>query len=132
MTTSGQVIWIIILVLMFGAPVSIIYSWYYFLKRMLPTKRSWRDYMSVAATFLITIVAIAWIPCITYLRSEYIGPGGLNWKVYEALGQFLRPAILTIVLSILLGVVGRPRLIMPLMVGSLGTFCWWVLPILTR
>jgi hypothetical protein len=117
---------------MFGVPVSIIYFWYYFLKRTLLTKRSWRDYMSVAATFLITIVAIAWIPCITYLRSEYIGRGGLNWKVYEALGQFLRPAILTIVLSILFGVVGRPRLIIPLMVGSLGTFCWWVLSILTR
>jgi len=97
MGTGDKVIWIIVVVFMLGAPISIIRSWYFAASRILPTKQSWRDRMNNVALAVITIAAALWLPYMAYLPSQYVTSSGLDWYVYEVLGRSLRPVTLAIV-----------------------------------
>lgn len=113
-------------------PFGIIYSWYIYLARIVQSKQSWRDRASVAAMIVITVVAGLWFPALAYLKSKYVTASGLNWQVYDTLLQIAQPVFWALILSSLLAIIGRPRLIAPLLGAVIGTACWWLSPFITK
>jgi hypothetical protein len=108
------------------APFAAIYSWFYCITRLRKEPAHWRNRASVASLVLTSLAAALW-PLIVLLMFKLI-PNDKDWGVRAAWAEAWHPHIFRALLAALvLSFLGRPRLIIPLALASIGTALFGVL-----
>jgi hypothetical protein len=108
------------------APVALIISWYFYFTRMRKAPPSWRDRVTLLSLALTSAVATLW-PLMFMLtpRADWGSGAGVNYQVLWV-ESWHTPILRTLVAALILAPFGRPRLIGPLAVASVGTAIFWL------
>ena len=110
----GNTIGIVLILL---APVGLVYSWFFYSTRMKKEPTGWRKRVTLLALALVSLVVLLW-PVMVALapRADDVG-----W-----IESWHRPIFRTLVVALVLGLFGRPRLILPIAVACVGTAAFWM------
>ena len=112
------------IVLILLAPCALVYGWFFISRRMATEAASWRNRISVLSLSLISFVALLW-PVMMGLALRANGKGiGVDEQWIEAWHKLI---LRTLLAALILGFLGRPRLILPIAVASIGTAMFWIL-----
>jgi hypothetical protein len=117
---------VIVTVLVLLAPVGVVYSWYFYLKRMPWNSSGWRGRFTLGSLVLLSFAILFWpITRITMPTAD--------WKTYAGVGEQLRwvgagerVALRILLAALALSLFGRPRLILPIVVACVGTGLFWI------
>jgi hypothetical protein len=117
---------LIAIVLVLLAPVGLLYGWIFFWTRMRHETWSWRTWVTVVSLALASLAVVSW-PVIMLLKPQADwGTGvGVGHQV-EWVEAWHRPIFRTLLAAFVLCFFGRPRLILPIAVGCIGTATFWL------
>jgi len=114
MMLVGNTVGVVLILL---APVGLVYSWWFYLTRMKKEHTGWRKRITLLSIVLVSLVVLAW-PVMVVLAPTAVDVGWIeSWH---------RPIFRTLVLALVLGLFGRPRLIVPIAVACVGTAVFWM------
>jgi len=117
------------------APVGLVYSWVFYLTRMRKEPVRWRNRASLSSLGVVSLVCALWPLMIALLpKAGAVG----NLTDYQTQIDFetrwveaWHPPILRVLgLALVLGLIGRPRLIAPLTIACIGTAMFWIVSVL--
>jgi hypothetical protein len=108
------------------APAGLIYGWFHYLTRMREEPACWRNRTTLLSLALVSLVALLW-PVMAALvpRADWGSGVGVSHQV-EWVEAWHKPIFRTLVVALVLGLVGRPRLIGPIAVACVGTALFWL------
>lgn len=117
----------VMVVVILLAPVGLIYGWFFALSRMETESPSWRNRISIAALSLISLVAFLW-PFMRALapRVDW-STGGGEHDLALWIASWNKLALRMLLAALVLGLMGRPRLIIPILFASVGMAFFWVM-----
>ena len=103
-----------------------IYAWFYLLKRSTETPVAWRERISLAAMIVASIALCLRFVMPAFLPSADWGTGvGVAAQVHSA-AVWTKVGARSATVGLLLGLIGRPRLIVPISIASLSIVLFWV------
>lgn len=113
-------------VLVLLAPVGLIYGWFFCWTRMRHESGNWRNRITVVSLALISLAALAW-PIMASLmpRADWGSGVGVGHQVVWV-EAWHKPIFRTLLVALALGVLGRPRLILPIAIACVGTALFWL------
>jgi hypothetical protein len=113
-------------ILVLLVPIGLLYGWFFYLTRMRREPRSWRNRITVASLTLVSLAVLA-LPVMALLAPR------ADWQTYEGvrhqlewIGAWQKIAFRTLLAALILGLLGRPRLILPIAVACVGTALFWL------
>jgi hypothetical protein len=108
------------------APVGLLYGWFFYLKRMRHEPRSWRTWITVVSLALASLAFLLW-PVMALLapRVDWATYAGAKDQV-EWVEAWHKPIFRTLLGALVLCLFGRPRLILPIAFGCVGTALFWL------
>ena len=107
------------------APVGLIYSWIFYSTRMRREPTSWRHRATLLSLTLVSLVALLWpVMAVLMPRANWGSGLGVDHQV-QWVEAWHRPVFRTLLLALVLGLLGRPRLIGPIAVACVGTALFW-------
>ena len=114
-----------ILVLM--APIGFVYSWYFYFTSMPWKSSGWRGRVTLASLVLISLAVLLWPAMMVLMPAADWGSGAgvghqVRW-VYARAGV----ALILLLAALVLGLFGRPRLILPIAVACIGSGVFWLM-----
>ncbi len=110
------------LVLILLAPVGLAYSWFFYLTRMKKEPTGWRKGVTLLSLALVSLMALLWLVMVA-LAPRAGGGVGVSQDWIES---WHRPVFRTLLAALVLGLFGRPRLILPIAVACIGTAVFWM------
>ena len=105
------------------APVGLIYSWVFYLTRMRGEPAGWRSRATLLSLVLVSLAVLLW-PAMMVLVP------GADWRIGKGVGhevQWARFAFGLSLMALVLGLFGRPRLILPITLACIGTGVFWIM-----
>jgi hypothetical protein len=113
-------------VLILLAPVGLLYGWFFYLKRMRHEPRSWRKWITVVSLAVVSSVALLWpVMALLMPRADWGTGAGVGHQV-QWVEAWHKPIFRTLLGALVLGLFGRPRLILPITVACVGTGLFWL------
>jgi hypothetical protein len=108
------------------APICLVYCWYFYIKHMPWRSLGWRGRVTLGSLVLLSFAIVLWpIDRMTMPAANWgsgVGVGAqMRWA--EA-GE--RVASKVLLVAFVLSLFGRPRLILPLVLGCVGTEAFWI------
>ncbi len=116
---------IVATVLILLSPMGLVYGWFFCITRMRREPRNWRSWTTLASLTLSSLALLAW-PVMGVLGPK--GDWGTGVGVREQMEwveAWERVALRTLLAALVLGMLGRPRLILPIAVGCVGATLFW-------
>jgi hypothetical protein len=108
------------------APVGLVYSWYFYFTRMRKAPLGWRGRITLLSLALVSIVALIWPVMMVLTPHADWGSGlGVAHQV-QWVESWHTPILRTLLVALVLAFFGRPRLIGPIVVASIGTAIFWI------
>lgn len=108
------------------APVALFYSWFFNWKRMRVEPISWRGRSSLAALTFVSVVVLSWpVRGLLMPRADWSSGVGVGHQVRWA-ETWERAALCILLGAFVLGLAGRPRLIVPIVLACIGTALFWI------
>jgi hypothetical protein len=108
------------------APVGLVYSWFFYLTRMKKEQTGWRKRVTLLSLSLVSLVVLLWPVMVALAPRAGWGSGvGVGHQV-EWIESWHRPVFRTLLVALVLGLFGRPRLILPIAVACVGTAVFWL------
>lgn len=113
-------------ILVLSAPVGLIYGWVFYSTRIRKEPSDWRSRLTFLSLALVSLVVLLWPAMMVLMpRADWgsgVGVGHqMDWvKAWE------RVAFRTLSAALVLGLFGRPRLILPIAVACVGTAMFWL------
>jgi hypothetical protein len=113
-------------ILILLAPVGLIYGWVFYSTRMKAEARSWRKRATLLSLILVSLVIVLWPVTMVVLvpRADWLSGAGVGHQV-RWMEAWERGAFRALVVALVLGLFGRPRLILPIAVACVGTALFW-------
>ncbi len=112
---AGNAIAILLVLL---SPVGLVYSWWFYLTRMKKEQTGWRKRVTLLALSLVSLVVLLW-PVMVAVSPR---ADDVDW-----IESWHRPVFRTLLVALVLGLFGRPRLILPIAVACVGTAVFWLI-----
>jgi hypothetical protein len=113
-------------ILVLLAPVALIYGWVCYFTPKGKEPPSWRGWTTLLSLILASLGILLW-PVMMILMP------GADWRSGIGVGDqvqwvsfWVRTVFRSLMAALLLGVLGRPRLVLPIVVGCLGTGLLWL------
>lgn len=105
---------IVAAILVLLAPVALIYGWVCFFTPVGEESFGWRKRATLLSLTLASVAVLLWPAMI--------------WRTNGAYGMapWMKIAFLSLLVALFLGLLGRPRLILPIVMGCVGTALLWV------
>jgi hypothetical protein len=108
------------------APVALIYGWVCFFTPVGEEPFGWRKGATLVSLVLASVVILLW-PVMMVLMP------GADWRSGVGVGEqvqwvsfWVRTVFRSLLAALILGLMGRPRLILPIVVGCVGTGLLWL------
>ncbi len=109
--------WAIITVLILCSPFILLWGWVRYLK--LPSRSDWRSRASLVGLSSPVLSAGLWVVALAVARAK-------DWHTtVPAMQHFIVVGILIPIAGMLVGLFGRPRLILSIVPASLGAVLFW-------
>ena len=113
-------------ILVLLAPVALIYGWVCFFTPASEEAFGWRKRATLLSLVLASVVILLW-PVMMVLMP------GADWRSGVGVGHqlrwvsfWVRSVFRALLAALILGLIGRPRLILPIVVGCIGTGLLWL------
>ena len=123
MTAAENIVATVVILL---APIGLVYGWIFYWTRMRHEARSWRTWITVVSLALASLAVLSW-PVMALLAPK------ANWGTYAGVRNQVawveawhKPIFRTLLAALVLCLFGRPRLILPIAVGCIGTAMFWL------
>lgn len=100
--------------------MGLVYSWWFYLTRMKKEQTGWRKRVTLLSLALVSLVVLLW-PVMVVLTQRAGRADDVDW-----IESWHRPVFRTLVVALVLGLFGRPRLILPIAVACAGTAVFWM------
>lgn len=114
-------------ILVLLAPAGLIYGWVFYLTRMRREPAGWRSPVTLLSLVLVSVTALLWPVMWLLIPPADWGSGvGVGHQV-QWVEAWHRPIFRTLMVALVLGLLGRPRLIGPIAVACVGTALFWLL-----
>ena len=117
----------IVTVIVLLAPAGLAYGWYFYFVTMSKEPSGWRKWGTVVDLGLVSVATLMW-PVARVTAPE------VNWQTWVGAGTYLhwvdtweRTALRILLATLGLSLFVRPRLIVPMVVASVGTGLFWIL-----
>lgn len=113
-------------VLVFLAPVALIYGWVCFFTPVGEEPFGWRKGATLVSLVLSSLVIVLW-PVLMVLMpgADWRNGVGVAHQV-QWVSFWVRAVFRTLLAALMFGLMGRPRLIFPIVVGCIGTGLLWI------
>jgi hypothetical protein len=113
-------------VLVFLAPVALIYGWVCFFTPVGEEPFEWRKGATLVSLVLASAAILLW-PVLMLLKPEADWRSGVGVaNQVQWVSFWARAVFRTLLAALILGLMGRPRLIFPMVVGCIGTGLLWI------
>ena len=110
-------------------PVSLMYGWYFFFSRIWKEGSNWRNRTTFFSLLLVSLATLMWpVMALVRANAKPINDATLEQQLNWGLA-WGRVAIVIFLLAFILGLMGRPRLILPIAVACIGTGLFWILSV---
>ena len=104
----------------------LIYGWYFYFARMRKSVFSWRDRSSMTSLVLASLVALFWPLMMVFTpKADWISGVGVAHQV-EWVNSCTRLALWALLVSFVVALFGRPRLIAPILIACVGAAVFWI------
>jgi hypothetical protein len=113
-------------ILMLMAPFGFVYSWYFYFTSMPWKSSGWRGRVTLASLVLISLAVLLWpVMMVLMPAADWVSGAGVGHQVQWV---YARAGVASILLlaALLLGLFGRPRLILPIVVACIGAGLFWL------
>ena len=113
-------------VLVLLAPVWLLYGWFFYFARMRHEAFGWRNGITVVSLAMVSLAALSWpVMALLVPRADWGSGVGVEHQV-RWVDAWHRPAFRTLLAALILGLLGGPRLILPIAVACVGTALFWL------
>jgi hypothetical protein len=114
-------------ILILLAPVALIYGWVFYSTRMKAEPRSLRKWATFISLILVSLVIVLWPVSMVVLvpKADWLSGAGVGHQV-RWMETWETIAFRALVVALVLGLFGRPRLILPIAVACVGTALLWL------
>lgn len=113
-------------VLVLLAPVALIYGWVCYFTPAQKELASWRGRATIVSLVLASVAILLWpVMMVLTPSADWASGAGVGHQV-QWVSFWARTIFRTLLASLILGLIGRPRLILPIVVGCLGTGLLWL------
>ena len=113
-------------ILVLLAPVALVYGWVCFFNPRSGEAAGWRGTATLLALSLVSLVVLLWFATWLLMPSADWGTGeGVGHQVVWVYAR-ARVALYALLAALVVGCIGRPRLILPIAVGCIGTAMFWL------
>lgn len=112
-------------IVVLSAPVMLIYGWVCDFTPASEESVGWRGRATLLSLVLVSLAVLLW------LLMELLMPGA-DWRTGAGVGHQVawvaraRVALYALLVALVLGLFGRPRLILPIAVACIGTGLFWL------
>jgi hypothetical protein len=110
----------LILMSCFAGLVGFAYAWFSLLKRSTDKSFGWRDWISVGAISLASLAVVLRFVMPAFWGTDF----GARVQAAQA---WTKVSVRICAIALVLGLAGRPRLIVPIAFASFGTMLFWVM-----
>jgi len=108
------------------APFGLVYGWVFYFKRMRCEAGSWRNRITVVSMVLVSLAAVLWsVMAILMPRADWGTGTGVGHQM-QWIEAWHRPIFRTLLAALGLCMFRRPRLILPIAIGCIGTALFWL------
>ena len=108
------------------APVGLFYGWFFYLTRMRHEPRNWRNGIAVVSLALVSLTALSWpVMALLMPRADWESGAGVGHQV-QWVEAWHKPVFRALLLALALGLLGRPRLILPIAIACIGAALFWL------
>jgi hypothetical protein len=108
------------------SPAGLVYAWVFYWTRMKTEPGNWRSRVTLASLVLASIAILLWPICRVLMPKA-------DWQTWAGVGHQLqwvdsweKVAVRILLVALILCFFGRPRLIIPIAVASVGAALFWV------
>jgi hypothetical protein len=105
---------VVVTILVLLAPVALVYGWVCYFTPVSEEPFGWRKRATLVSLVLASVGGLLWPVMMWHTNGAY---GVAPW---------MRVALLTLLVALTLGLLGRPRLILPIVIACIGTVLLWV------
>ncbi|HXZ27973.1 MAG TPA: hypothetical protein VEG08_08245 [Terriglobales bacterium] len=128
MSWGGHLFFVLLLLLLIAAPVGLIWAWS-LTAGMRGRRKTSGEWISLAVLIATTGLAALYLgTCFVWWPLVR----GDDWSAFARYRDFARiPGRALVGLSVI-ALLGRPKMIVPLLCATLGSLAWWLLPILMQ
>jgi hypothetical protein len=114
------------IMVVFLAPVGLIYSWHFYLTQMRKESTGWRNRVTLLSLALVSLAALLWpVMALLMPRADWGSGVGVDHQV-QWVESWHRPIFRTLLVAFFLCLFGRPRLIAPIAIACFGTALFWL------
>jgi hypothetical protein len=116
----------VVVVVVLLAAAGLVYSWFFYSTRMKKEQPGWRTRTTLVSLLLVSLVVLLW-PVMVVLapRADWASGGGVGHQI-EWIEAWHKPVLRSLLVAFVLGLFGRPRLILPIAVACVGTALFWL------
>jgi hypothetical protein len=108
------------------SPIGLVYAWFFYLTRMRREPRSLRTWITVGALVLASLAVLSWpVMALLMPRADW-GTGAGVGNQMTWVEAWHKPIFRTLLAALVLCVFGRPRLILPIAFGCIGSALFWL------
>jgi len=113
-------------ILVFLAPVALIYGWVCFFTPVGEEAFGWRKGATLVSLVLASVVILLWPVLMESMPgADWRSGVGVEHQV-QWVSFWVRTAFRSLLAALIFGLMGRPRLIFPIVVGCIGTGLLWM------
>ena len=114
-------------ILVLLAPMALIYGWVCFFTPVGEEPFGWRKGATLVSLVLASVVIVLWPVLMVSMPGADWRSGVGAAHQFQWVSFWVRTVFRTLLAALVLGLIGRPRLIFPIMVGCLGTGLLWMI-----
>lgn len=113
-------------ILVLLAPVALIYGWVCFFTPVGEEPFGWRKGATLVSLVLASVAILLWpVLMVSMPGAEWRSGIGVEHQ-FRWVSFWVRDIFRSLVVALILGLLGRPRLILPIVVGCVGTTLLWL------
>lgn len=116
----------IVTALILLGPVGILYGWFLWATRLRREDWSWRNRISVFSLSLVSLVAASWPIMLGLMPHADWGTGAGVGHQMDWVEAWHKPVLRILLASMIVGLFGRGRLIIPIVMGGVGIGLFWL------
>jgi hypothetical protein len=106
--------------------VAFVYSWSFYLTKIAREPSAWRNRVTLSSLGLVSLTILLWIIReMLFPKADWASGAGVTYQVHWA-ETWERVALRILAVALVLALFGRPRLILPIVLGCLGSGLFWI------
>ncbi|MGA2346934.1 MAG: hypothetical protein ABSF93_13065 [Candidatus Sulfotelmatobacter sp.] len=117
---------VVAIILVIFAPVALIYGWVCFFTPVGEERFGWRKGATLLSLVLASVVIVLWpVLMVSMPGADWRSGAGVAEQT-QWISFWVRTVFRALLAALILGLIGRPRLIFPIVVGCIGTGLLWL------